>query len=211
MRYFQQSKPHRLDSHAVHSFRAGGKDGNYSHVILYTEFQTLQALLIVTDGRPVLLVTWESRMKENLPSLICWLHFKSPAPTQRHTEFTTTEVQTPYVVCGQQTNNSLNQKHFRKQEELSVVSVCLSFPLITSQYTLTNRLMQETGNKGAWQASYWNTVSSRCNYNPVISTQPQSQANQEEWECHTPKKQSSKNGTLFVHLSHLKVSQINAD
>lgn len=174
---------------------------------LYTEFQAPQALLMVTDSCLILLVTWEYQMKEILSSLIiCWPCFISLAPMWRHTVFTTTEVHTSHVVCGQHTNNSLNQKHFRKQKELSVSSICLLFPLITSQFTLTNRLMQETGNKGTEHSLYWNSQG-------AVTTQllQHSPEAMRAGKAIFHRKHSSQEGIFFVRVSHLKVSQVNTD
>lgn len=56
-----------------------------------------------------------------------------------------------HTTCGLWAAN----KQFIKTKSISgnrrnfqSASTCLSFPLITSRYTLTNRLMQETGNEG---------------------------------------------------------------
>lgn len=155
---------------------------------------------MVTDSCLILLVTWEYQMKEILSSLIiCWPCFISLAPMWRHTVFTTTEVHTSHVVCGQHTNNSLNQKHFRKQKELSVSSICLLFPLITSQFTLTNRLMQETGNKGTEHSLYWNSQGAVTTQ--VTSAQSWSHAS---WESHIPQKTQQSRRYLFCSCQPLK-------
>lgn len=46
-----------------------------------------------------------------------------------HTVFAGTEAHTAHVVCGLQTNNSLHQKHLRKQEELSVRKRLFTVPI----------------------------------------------------------------------------------
>lgn len=70
MRYFQQSKPHGLNSHTGLNFKDGEKDGAYCDKILDTEFQAPPALLMVTGSCLILPVSWDSQTKKALSSLI---------------------------------------------------------------------------------------------------------------------------------------------
>lgn len=173
------------------------------------EIQAPGALLMVTDAA-YLPVTWESQLKKTLLSFItCWLCFTSPVPVWKHYVFTTTEVHTPHVVCGQQTNNSLNQKHLRKQEELSVSKHTFMVPINHLSVGAHKQTDARDRKQGTQYSPYWTT--SRCNYNPVTSRQPRNHTSQEKQECRVPKKAQHSRRHLFVHFSHLKVSQINTD
>lgn len=118
--------------------------------------------------------------KKALSSLIkCWLCLTSPAPTWRHTVFTTTEAHTPHVVCGQQTNNSLNQTHDRKLETLPASKHMFVVP--------TNHLsVQQTDARGrkSGPTALIHRNTHHAAYSPArLLQQPCSQASREKQEC----------------------------
>lgn len=160
---------------------------------------------MVTDSCPILLITWDSRMKENLSRLIIYWHcLKSPALTQRHTGLRNTHTR-----CGLwATNNSLNQKHFRKQDELLVSKHMFIFPINHLSYILTNRLMQETGNNRTRHSPDWNKlvkVQSGPRYSNV-ALKPRKLGKARL--SYSRKSRGVKEGIFLVYFSHSTASQI---
>lgn len=130
--------------------------------------------LMVTDSCLIFLSP-ETLLWTSLSSfIICWL-----LTMGTHTR------------CGLQAANKFTKPRTRrKQSELSVSQHMFTFPLITSQYTLTNRLMQETGNKGTRHSLNWNKAG-KVQLGPRISNSLQSHASctsQQKQKCQTPKK-----------------------
>lgn len=96
------------------------------------------------------------------------------------------------MVCGQRTNNSLSQKHFRKQEELSVSRHVFAVPI----NHLSEHVHKQTDARGRKSGHTAPALlkQSRCSHNPVTSARPCSQpcklgkARTPQSKTHKPKK-----------------------
>lgn len=103
------------------------------------------------------------------PYQLLTLLYKPRSYTKAYTVFTGTEAHTAHVVCGQQTNNSLNQKHFRKQEGLSVRKPLFIVPISH----LSVHSHKQTDARDRKQAHSMHPLQeARCRYSPAPQHSP---------------------------------------